>query len=105
MKFHLGTITASMRTRKKINVGNWHSLHIVRRGKDAVMQLDNNFCVGVRSSGASQMLDLRSSFFIGGVPYKSSIKKAALKDIDSQHQYFGCISYFEVVFILRQYVY
>ena len=85
-----------MRTRLQVHLGKWHSVHLVRKGKDAVLQLDDNMHVGTRSAGASQMLDLKSKFFIGGVPDKSSINKQALKDIDLQHQFFGCISSLEV---------
>ena len=42
------------------------------------------------------MLDVGSAFFIGGVPYLSSINMAAVKDVQSQSDFIGCMSYLQV---------
>ena len=48
VRFNLGSHTASMRSRKKITIGNWHFLYLRREAKDAIMQLDSNYFIGVR---------------------------------------------------------
>lgn len=96
VRFNLGHFIASMRTHKKITVGRWHSFYFYRVRKDAIMKLDNNRYIGVRSRGSMNMLDVGSQFYLGGVPYLSSLNMAAVKSVQAQSDFTGCVKYLKV---------
>ena len=97
VKFNLGTHTASMRTRDKITIRQWHSLYVRRENKEAVMRLDDGPYIGVRASGPMSKLDVSTDFFLGGVATLASLNPASLKDVTSQRDFNGCFSSFEVM--------
>lgn len=98
VKYNLGTHTASMRTRRKITLQQWHSLYVRRENKEAVMRLDGTgYYIGVRASGPMSKLDVTTDFFLGGVPVLSTVNPAALKDVTSQRDFHGCIQSLKVM--------
>lgn len=65
------------------------------------MRLDTNYFIGVRSSGSMSMLDVSpTTFFVGGVPLLSSVNIAALKDVQAQHDFTGCINTLKVWWLM-----
>lgn len=60
------------------------------------MKLDNNRYIGVRSRGSMSMLDVGSQFYLGGVPYLSSLNMAAVKSVQAQSDFTGCVKYLKV---------
>ena len=60
------------------------------------MRLDENLYIGVKASGPMSKLDVSSDFYLGGVPLLSGIRQAALKDVQSQHDFTGCVDLLKV---------
>lgn len=67
-----------------------------REEKDAVMRLDDNYYIGVRASGSMTKLDVSTNLYVGGVPLLAGLNIAALKDVQSQHDFTGCVSSLKV---------
>ena len=94
VRFNLGRNTASLLSRICVTTRNIHSLHFQRMNNQAIMKLDNDNYVGVRSSPLAMYLNVQSDFYVGGVPDFSLINRQVSNEIKSN--FVGCITHFEV---------
>lgn len=85
-----------MRSHRKVQLYTWHSLFVRRKYREAIMQLDSDFMIGVVSFGSMSMLDVGSDFYLGGVPYWNLINEQAVKEKISLLSFKGAISDFMV---------
>lgn len=84
----------------------WHTVHIMRTGRDAIMQLDNQSRVEVLLPGGYTELSLHGDLFIGGTQSKDDVTnllpvlenfRGCIQKVSSWFQYllFDCFITFE----------
>ena len=78
-----------------ISLNQWHTVVIKRIGRTAALTLDNDPPVSVVSKWLAEALDVKSHFYVGGVPMLTYINPNAVGD-KSLKDFTGCIDTFEV---------
>ncbi|XP_047144940.1 protein eyes shut homolog isoform X2 [Hydra vulgaris] len=94
VRFNLGRNTVTLLSRTCVTPNNINRLHFQRINNQAVMKLNDDIYVGVRSSPLAVSLDVNSNFYIGGVPDFSVINTDISSEIKSN--FVGCITHFKV---------
>ncbi|XP_065652456.1 protein eyes shut homolog isoform X5 [Hydra vulgaris] len=94
VRFNLGRNTVTLLSRTCVTTNNINRLHFQRINNQAVMKLNDDLYVGVRSSQLAVSLDVNSVFYIGGVPDFSVISTDISNEIKSN--FVGCITHFKV---------
>ncbi|XP_066593540.1 basement membrane-specific heparan sulfate proteoglycan core protein [Prorops nasuta] len=88
-RFDLGSGAATIRAKKSLSLGEWHTVKLQRNRKEATMLVDGEGPYTIMAAGRRQGLDLKDLLYIGGVP-AYNISEIAEAGITTG--FVGCIS-------------
>ncbi|XP_014667487.1 PREDICTED: pikachurin-like [Priapulus caudatus] len=83
----LGTGQAKIRSMERLDMDQWHTVHVMRTGRDAILQIDNQSRVEVLLRGGYTELSLHGDLYIGGTRSKDDITSS----LQTLQNFYGCI--------------
>ena len=87
-RYNLGSGVTLIKADKQLKLGQWHSATISRQRRNCTMKINNETKLFANAGGKFQGLDLKESFFLGGLPTIADLSS----DVGYDRGFVGCIS-------------
>ena len=100
LKYDLGNGIAVAKSNLTVALDTWYTVSVSRVEKNATLTVTGDTPVSIVSPGSAIALDVKSSFYLGGVPSLEAINPNAM---DSMVQDFlGCIRQLRVTILCQK---
>ncbi|XP_014209765.1 laminin subunit alpha isoform X2 [Copidosoma floridanum] len=90
--FDCGTGPALLRSEKKINDHQWHTVYFKRIGSQGELVVDDEPAIHEKSEGEGETINVQPPFFVGSVD--PIISNSVIERIDTNKTFSGCIRNF-----------
>lgn len=98
--YDLGTGAAKLQSKNAISLNTAHTVVVTRYQGFGTLKVDSQAMISGQSTPKAVGLDVKSDFYLGGVPQLSTVNPAAVADSSSLKDFVGCVTSVTVGHIL-----